>query len=336
MAEQKKQVQKKQVVAEQKTQLVYMKRYLIIGMSGVGKSTLLNMIYNKNHSSISMTQPAITSNKAASCTKKFMNYFNMRNQMLIIGDSHLPIHVVRNSIKNLLKGAACGFDGIIVVERYGRLSLCVRKNLYLLTKLFGSAWRSNSIFVFTYKHNTSYVKWRQENKDDKEALRLLCDFKDIFFIDNELEDDLESIKGPKRKIRLGNIQVSLNSLNGTILIDRSNYATIIKNAIKYLHEKKVLSNVVNWVVKRLPIVNKKIQTWLGPCAICTDDIYGRYVDDFAVTDCGHLFHHKCIQDWIKHKKSCPICRRSVTKIRLNSVLSFKFFFKPNKTKKELK
>lgn len=30
--------------------------------------------------------------------------------------------------------------------------------------------------------------------------------------------------------------------------------------------------------------------------------------DIEVLSCGHMFHAKCIQKWIKYKRSCPICR----------------------------
>lgn len=30
--------------------------------------------------------------------------------------------------------------------------------------------------------------------------------------------------------------------------------------------------------------------------------------DIEVLCCGHMFHTRCIQKWIKYKKSCPICR----------------------------
>ena len=33
-------------------------------------------------------------------------------------------------------------------------------------------------------------------------------------------------------------------------------------------------------------------------------------------ECSHVFHHKCINEWIKINPTCPICRRKVSKINL--------------------
>ena len=39
------------------------------------------------------------------------------------------------------------------------------------------------------------------------------------------------------------------------------------------------------------------------CTICMNALF-----DIDVLSCGHMFHTKCIQKWIRYKKSCPICR----------------------------
>lgn len=44
------------------------------------------------------------------------------------------------------------------------------------------------------------------------------------------------------------------------------------------------------------------------CSICfeklSDDILG-------ITSCNHIYHHKCIREWISNSKSCPLCRKSI-------------------------
>lgn len=44
----------------------------------------------------------------------------------------------------------------------------------------------------------------------------------------------------------------------------------------------------------------------GTCAICLDDMV-----NIKITPCGHVFHHKCLNDWVKVKNNCPICRREL-------------------------
>ena len=46
------------------------------------------------------------------------------------------------------------------------------------------------------------------------------------------------------------------------------------------------------------------------CAICHCDIHqGSIVRKLNV--CGHYFHQGCIDTWLVHHTSCPICRRSI-------------------------
>ena len=47
--------------------------------------------------------------------------------------------------------------------------------------------------------------------------------------------------------------------------------------------------------------------------------------------CGHIFHFKCINKWVKKKKKCPICREKTQKEDINkinySILEKKFDFR---------
>lgn len=40
------------------------------------------------------------------------------------------------------------------------------------------------------------------------------------------------------------------------------------------------------------------------CSICCDPL----VKKLAITSCNHLFHYKCLANWIKQTHSCPMCR----------------------------
>ena len=47
------------------------------------------------------------------------------------------------------------------------------------------------------------------------------------------------------------------------------------------------------------------------CVICLDDL-GNGEDEFSKLEhCEHIFHKKCIKQWLKEKPICPICRTSV-------------------------
>lgn len=45
------------------------------------------------------------------------------------------------------------------------------------------------------------------------------------------------------------------------------------------------------------------------CSICFDDFSND--DKISITECNHSYHTNCIEKWIKNKRTCPICRRTI-------------------------
>uniref|UniRef100_A0A914PPP1 RING-type domain-containing protein n=1 Tax=Panagrolaimus davidi TaxID=227884 RepID=A0A914PPP1_9BILA len=52
----------------------------------------------------------------------------------------------------------------------------------------------------------------------------------------------------------------------------------------------------------------------GDCTICLSDLTPS--NTYAITKCGHTFHGKCIQKWLKSALSCPTCRTKAKKSKL--------------------
>ena len=48
---------------------------------------------------------------------------------------------------------------------------------------------------------------------------------------------------------------------------------------------------------------------LNECSICLE----RFVkgDKYIVINCGHLYHEKCIKEWIAKENTCPLCRENI-------------------------
>ena len=48
------------------------------------------------------------------------------------------------------------------------------------------------------------------------------------------------------------------------------------------------------------------------CPICLQDYTPS--DEVAELNCDdrHCFHSRCLEDWLKHKLECPLCKRPVT------------------------
>lgn len=62
---------------------------------------------------------------------------------------------------------------------------------------------------------------------------------------------------------------------------------------------------------------KKENRTMDSCAICL----GEYTDqdEIAELKCDerHYFHYKCLEDWLKRKLECPLCKKEVTPESVN-------------------
>ena len=56
-------------------------------------------------------------------------------------------------------------------------------------------------------------------------------------------------------------------------------------------------------------VEHKIQENHPDCSICME----KFEDNSIISklECGHIFHHKCIQEWGKWKQQCAYCRSTI-------------------------
>lgn len=60
------------------------------------------------------------------------------------------------------------------------------------------------------------------------------------------------------------------------------------------------------VVKKLRELPEKENGY--SCIICMDE-FEREEDEGVWTHCSHFFHKDCLENWLKMRKSCPICKR---------------------------
>ena len=71
------------------------------------------------------------------------------------------------------------------------------------------------------------------------------------------------------------------------------------------------NNKINNILNKLPIIKiediNKLNDENKRCIICLEDFKN---DDKSIyLPCFHLYHEKCITDWINMKKAfCPFCR----------------------------
>ena len=46
------------------------------------------------------------------------------------------------------------------------------------------------------------------------------------------------------------------------------------------------------------------------CPICHEEITTEF--NRSHTECGHIFHSGCIDNWLKRTLECPMCRNIIT------------------------
>ena len=83
------------------------------------------------------------------------------------------------------------------------------------------------------------------------------------------------------------------------------------DTILYYYENPIFQDVeVNTSVKRLNSSTElKINKMNDFCSICQDNIDKNVI--IRKIECGHKFHHECIDKWLETNSFCPICRYEI-------------------------
>ena len=78
----------------------------------------------------------------------------------------------------------------------------------------------------------------------------------------------------------------------------------------YNGEEEKLDNISS-ISSTLPFVAvSKVSFLEKECPICFEEYKEDQVKnkEIVITECGHLYHKKCIENWLEEKKNCPVCR----------------------------
>tara|TARA_B100002051_G_C16739583_1_gene643382 strand:+ start:675 stop:1127 length:453 start_codon:yes stop_codon:yes gene_type:complete len=59
------------------------------------------------------------------------------------------------------------------------------------------------------------------------------------------------------------------------------------------------------------LIKKKYENTgdMDECPVCLEK-YNEY-EELIELDCNHYYHEKCIKDWLKNNRNCPMCREGV-------------------------
>ena len=131
-------------------------------------------------------------------------------------------------------------------------------------------------------------------------------------INNSINDDMQmnSFFFPSSNRRNRNISfLDLNNNNFGDIFDQ--FFSLIGN-----RENPTDQEILNELPEtQIEDVNK-LDTEKKNCVICLEDF--KNGDKACVLPCVHLFHTNCIQQWLKTKNFCPICKFKLTGENINS------------------
>lgn len=79
--------------------------------------------------------------------------------------------------------------------------------------------------------------------------------------------------------------------------------TLFNKTANYYSYRRALSELNNRFPNATP---EEIQNSDNRCVICREDM-----ESGKKLPCGHIFHLKCIQDWLSQQQVCPTCRAEI-------------------------
>jgi len=97
-------------------------------------------------------------------------------------------------------------------------------------------------------------------------------------------------------------QLEDDMLNAALLESRELYEQTDINTVN--EDMKVNEDCVRY--SKINIPQKRKQT----CSICLSNF--KCSDNLYKISCNHLFHKDCLDEWVKHKQECPVCRCTIT------------------------
>ena len=77
-------------------------------------------------------------------------------------------------------------------------------------------------------------------------------------------------------------------------------------------DKEIINNLPETQIEDV----NKLDSEKKNCVICLEDFKNK--DKSIILPCIHLFHKNCINNWLKSKNICPICKFKLTRSNINS------------------
>ena len=302
---------------------------VIVGSTGVGKSTLINMLYNDNVSKDCCKGPCRVDNTADSVTKKADWCINvdegiMYGDTIGFGDPKMEEVEVALSLKSFLTISQGGVHCIILVLRFGRMSKEERLNLQSLDNIFDKRWPNNCIVVATHydeqMDEISQVKakenWIGDDEDLKVFITKIGGIEKIILTDNTLGRNADSEEYINIRLQCLNklkkfrdLCISIINPTPTTFIDK--LKLLLEQWFSFYRVKNAVNRMQS-IVRYLKEASAPVVC--GQCPICLEVIAWK---DMGMTKCQHKYHWQCVNKAIPYGAPCPLCRCPVYIIYIN-------------------
>ena len=128
---------------------------VVVGKTGTGKSTIINMLYNQSSLKENLKGPCKIGASTDSVTKKTKWYFNAVDKR-VYGDTIGFSDPTKSDIeialglKALVTASQGGVHCIVIVLKYGRISREERTVLKMISEVFDKRWINNCIVIATH------------------------------------------------------------------------------------------------------------------------------------------------------------------------------------------
>jgi len=324
-AEQKKFEIQEQSSKEEETKTPISKQYInrqciVLGSTGVGKSTIINMLINNSYDKDSCLTPALTGSTVSSVTKEVKYYLNLPMKRAFIdtiglGDPELKNNDIISMTSDFLQKTKSGVNVVIVVARFGRWSKEERANMGMLYEILDSKWEEQSVLILT-NYTKEFADKETELKNwingDQEVTEMLKKFKNILITDNDIGRN-ELTSRPFREKLLSDLNTIILLHESVVPQKSSSWFDIIRKILglfysAYKKQQVLLSSLAD------AMKTTKVKSGLGECPICLDEID---ILNVLQTDCKHSYHIKCYQDLSNRSNgniTCVLCRKKISNV----------------------